>query len=49
MRFPWQDKDPVDGKPDDYPLDTWNEIWLAWIGLMLTFMVLMAVASYLID
>ena len=36
MRFPWQDKDPVDGKPDDYPFDTWTEIWVAWIAIMLT-------------
>ena len=30
------------GKADD-PFDTWVELWLAWIGLMLTLLVIAAV------
>ncbi len=36
MRFPWQDKSPIDGKPDDYPLDSFMEMYVAWIAIMLT-------------
>jgi len=31
----------------DQPFDTWNEIWLAWIGIMLTSLVIIAILSML--
>jgi len=31
----------------DKPFDTWNEIWLAWIGLMLTMLVIMIIIGAL--
>jgi hypothetical protein len=35
---------PIDS---DKPFDTWNEIWLAWIGLMLTMLVVMILVGML--
>ena len=32
-------------QPDDKPFDTWNEIWLAWIGIMLTSLVVLFIIS----
>jgi hypothetical protein len=43
MRWPWRDGDK-DGKPDDYPLDTWKEFFLAWIGICLSILVVIAIA-----
>jgi len=31
----------------DQPFDTWNEIWLAWIGLMLTALVVLGIFGVL--
>ena len=48
MRWPWQDKiGPWDGKPDDYPTDTYVEIFLLWIAVALTALVAMSIAYYL--
>lgn len=47
MRFPWQDKSPHDGKPDDYPFDTWMEIWVATIGITLIGILFFVILGYL--
>ena len=46
MRWPWQDIRPKDGKPDDHPFDTFNEIYLFWIGGMLTIIAFFVVLGY---
>ncbi len=47
MRWPWQDKDN-DGKPDDYPFDTWTEIFLAQIAFSLAVLVVLAILGFII-
>jgi hypothetical protein len=47
MRFPWQDKDN-DGRPDDYPFDTFGEIYLAWIAVALTGILFFIILGYII-
>ena len=47
MRWPWQDRDKVKG-PDDYPLDTYNELYMFWIGLMLTGILFFVVLGYIV-
>ncbi len=46
MRFPWQDKRPLDGKPDDYPIDTWGEIYLLGILGVLILIAFFVVLGY---
>lgn len=45
MRFPWQDKDN-DGEPDDYPLDSFMEMYVAWIAVMLTGILFFVILGY---
>jgi hypothetical protein len=45
MRWPWQDKDK-DGKPDDVFGDTYIELFLAWIAVNLTALVIMGILYY---
>ena len=45
MKWPWRDADR-DGAPDDYPIDTYNEMFLAWIALMLTGIFIFVVLGY---
>ncbi len=46
MRWPWQDVNPKDGEIDDYPFDTWKEIFLAWIALVLTGLLVLGIIGY---
>ncbi len=46
MRFPWQDKRPVDGLPDDYPVDTWGEIYLLSIAIILGGILFFVILGY---
>ena len=45
MRLPWQDKDNVPG-PDDRPLDTYMEWYVAWIAVMLTGILVFVILGY---
>ena len=48
MRWPWQDKNPKDGRQDDYPLDSFMEIYVAWIAIMLTGIFFFVVLGYIV-
>ncbi len=45
MRWPWQDRDEVKG-PDDYPLDSYMEWYVAWIAIMLTGILVFVILGY---
>lgn len=47
MKWPWQDISPKDGKPDDYPFDTFTEMYLAWIAMMLTVIVILGILGFI--
>ena len=47
MKLPWQDKDK-DGEIDDYPFDTWTEIFLAQIAFSLAILVILAIISLVV-
>ena len=46
MRWPWRDRDPKDGQPSDYPLDSFLEMYVAWIAMMLTLIAVFVVMGY---
>jgi len=47
VKWPWQDKDN-DGQPDDYFGDTYVELFLAWIAVSITSLVVLGILGLIL-